>query len=60
MDNKDCLSCVIENSDFYADVINNSGVDGDALKNKIRNKLSSGKSEELEGFAAKIGINVSE
>lgn len=60
VDNKDCLSCVIENSDFYADVINNSGVDGDALKNKIRNKLSSGKSEELEGFAAKIGINVSE
>lgn len=60
VDNKDCLSCIIENGDFYSRVINNAGVDGDALKNKIKNKLLSDKSEDLEAFAVKIGITLSE
>lgn len=58
VDNNDCLSCIIENGDFYSRVINNAGVDGDALKNKIKNKLLSDKSEDLEAFAVKIGITL--
>ena len=60
VDNKDCLSRIIENSDYYAEIINNAGVDSDALKNKIKNKILSGKSEDLEAFAVKIGITISE
>ena len=51
-----CLEIILQNQDFYATIINDSGNDAENLKDEILNKLQNSENSKLKSFAKKINI----
>jgi len=56
VNNADCLNIIIQNADFYVNIINLAGAQADTFKSSIRNKLSTSTDSNLISFAEKIGV----
>ena len=52
----DCLDIIIQNADFYVNIVNSAKEQADTFKNSISNKLSINTDVNLISFAEKIGI----
>ncbi|HET7119036.1 MAG TPA: P-loop NTPase fold protein [Hanamia sp.] len=51
-----CLEYILENSTTYTKIINNSGNEGEELKEKIRQIMTTHQSDKLMNFAKSVGI----
>ena len=60
VDDKAVLDIILENSEYYINVINNAGNDSKVLKDKIIAKIKVNGAGQLTNFARRIGINASE
>ncbi len=56
IDDEDCLNLIVNNFEFYAEIIN-AASDIDATKEIIQEKVNSSEDSKLIEFAKKIGIN---
>lgn len=56
LDHKDCLDLILENKEYYAEIINHSGDTGQEVKNKFEIMLATNSSEEFVIFAGMVGI----
>ena len=54
--NDSCLKIMVENTDFYANIINSAETQADTFKSSIKIKLSKSADENLISFAKKLGI----
>lgn len=57
INDENCLRLLVDNSDFYAKIINTAGDDASATKQIIRQKVNTSEDAKLIAFAEKIGIN---
>ena len=57
INDENCLRLLVDNSDFYAKIINTAGDDASATKQIIQQKVNASKDAKLIAFAEKIGIN---
>lgn len=55
--NENCLKVIIQNADFYANIINSADAQADTLKNGIKSKLTKSTDEDLISFAKTINID---
>jgi hypothetical protein len=51
-----CLNIMVDNANFYADIINQADTQADEFKKIVANKLSNSTDVNLISFAEKIGI----
>ena len=56
VNNVDCLNTIIQNADFYANIINLAEAQADTFKSSICNKLSTSTDVNLISFAEKIEV----
>lgn len=57
INDENCLRLLVDNSDFYAKIINTAGDDASATKQIIQQKVNTSEDAKLLAFAEKIGIN---
>lgn len=57
INDENCLRLLVDNSDFYAKIINTAGDDASATKQIIQQKVNMSEDAKLIAFAEKIGIN---
>ena len=57
INDENCLRLLVDNSDFYAKIINTAGDDASATKQIIQQKINTSEDAKLLAFAKKIGIN---
>lgn len=57
INDENCLRLLVDNSDFYAKIINTAGDDASATKQIIQQKVNTSEDAKLIAFAEKIGIN---
>ena len=57
INDENCLRLLVDNSDFYAKIINTAGDDASATKQIIQQKVNTSEDAKLLAFAKKIGIN---
>lgn len=57
INDENCLRLLVDNSDFYAKIINTAGDDASATKQTIQQKVNTSEDAKLLAFAKKIGIN---
>lgn len=57
INDENCLKLLVDNSDFYAKIINTAGDDASATKQTIQQKVNTSEDAKLLAFAKKIGIN---
>ncbi len=57
INDENCLRLLVDNSDFYAKIINTAGDDASATKQIIQQKVNTSEDAKLITFAEKIGIN---
>lgn len=55
-----CLKIILENSEFYIDMINKSGDDAEDLKVTIKQMIDINSNKSLKQFALSIGIEIEE
>lgn len=56
-----CLNMLLENEEFYSEIITNAGDDAENLKDMILNKFKEDKENiKLKTFAKKINVNIEE
>lgn len=55
-----CLNLLLQNPEFYAEIINSAGEQANTFKASIKEKLQNKKNEELMTFAEKIGVEKDE
>ena len=58
VNNADCLDIIVQNADFYVDIVN--AAQADTFKSSISNKLSTSTDENLISFAKRIGVEKEE
>lgn len=56
INDENCLKLLVDNSDFYAKIINDAGDDASATKQEIQKKINASEDAQLIFFAEKIGI----
>lgn len=57
INDENCLRLLVDNSDFYAKIINTAGDDASTTKQIIQQKVNTSEDAKLITFAEKIGIN---
>ena len=57
INDENCLRLLVDNSDFYAKIINTAGDDASATKQIIQQKVNTSEDAKIIAFAEKIGIN---
>jgi len=57
INDENCLKLLVDNSDFYAKIINAAGDDASATKQTIQQKVNTSEDAKLIAFAEKIGVN---
>mgnify|MGYP000930565832 CR=1 FL=1 len=57
INDENCLRLLVDNSDFYAKIINTAGDDASTTKQIIQQKVNTSEDAKLLAFAKKIGIN---